>query len=539
MGGYSFRSALLQHVLGCFREMYLGVESDKMIAHMAEMMAVAKVGKSIERRRNWMSTPLVISGYSLRMADMAAIVSDKGIDVTIATPKKEASERVRIALDNRQETFPACEESLLQVLRDYVQYDGERLPTEIGLISIYLLLNHAAKEPVLLSEEWVKRAQFFINHRIIPCIHKKNMTELSAMGELALILYGEEELICYYNGSFRSVGDVYREVGISKLDYAKEDVAFITNTCCVSTAISIFAVLEASRLAKTADLCVAMHLEAIRGEIGAFDRRLHELGRPYVNQIKVAENIRRLIAGSEFTTDRARAAYGGDNGPRIQDAISIRAVPQTHGGVRDTITWLQEQLADEINAVADKTNPLLGYLLDVLVIGLIDLGNISERRSLRLLDSKLSYGLPMNLVGENPGFNHGFPVIQAAATGILAELKLLAASHAGMKRINMLTSEYSCTTFSSALKSLQAISLLDKIIGIEMFMTAQGMDLAKVKLNNFEFGTGTRAAHHALRQEVPMVKANRFASPDMVAAERAVTQGVVLQAVEHLIGELG
>ncbi|RXZ83136.1 aromatic amino acid lyase [Paenibacillaceae bacterium] len=486
-----------------------------------------------------MNTPLVISGSSLRMADIAAIVTGKGIDVTIATPQQETSERGRIALDRRQEAFSACGESLLPVLRDCVQYDGELLPTEIGLISIYLLLNHAAKEPALLNKEWVQRAQFLINHRIIPCIHKESMTELSAMGELALILYGEEELLCYYNSTYRPVGDVYREMGLSKLENTKEDVTFITNACCVSTAISIFSVLEASRLAKTADLCVAMHLEAIRGEIGAFDRRLHELGRPYANQIKVAENIRRLIAGSEFTTDRARAAYGGDNGPRIQDAISIRAVPQTHGGVRDTITWLQEQLADEINAVADKTNPLLGYLLDVLAIGLIDLGNVSERRSFRLLDSKLSYGLPMNLVGENPGFNHGFPVVQAAATGILAELKLLAASHAGMNRMNMLTSEYSCTTFSSALKSLQAISLLDKIIGIEMFMTAQGMDLAQAKLNHFEFGTGTSAALQALRQDVPMVKANRFASPDMVAAERAVAQGVVLQAVEHLIGELG
>jgi histidine ammonia-lyase len=292
------------------------------------------------------------------------------------------------------------------------------------------------------------------------------------------------------------------------------------------------------KLAKTADICVAMNLEAIRGETGAFDKRLHELGRPFPNQIISAENIRRVIDGSEFTTEKARMAYGGDHGPRCQDAICIRAVPQTHGGVRDTIQWLKENLQNEINSASHKINPIIGYSIDLMIIALTDLGNISERRSFRLTDTNLTYGLPMNLVGENPGFNHGFPVIQAAATAVLGELKLLAMPCTAYSAIDPANKEYICTTYSSALKSIEVLSLLNKVLAIEMLMTAQGMDLAKEKLTGFEFGGGSKAAHMEFRKHVKMTRVNRFAAPDMVEADRLVEEGTVLCAVEKAIGKL-
>ncbi|WP_028562674.1 aromatic amino acid lyase [Paenibacillus pinihumi] len=484
-----------------------------------------------------MNAPLQLNGSNLTMEDMAAILAGLRAEIKIAAHHHQTPVD-SIQSDRKPEIFEGNEKSLPDVLRDYVRYDGELWPSEIGLLSLYLLLNHSIKHSGLVSEAFVERVLYFVNDRIAPCLHKENMTELSAMSELALILYGEEDLVCHHDGKIKTVGELFRETGLNKLSYSREEASFITNLCCVSTAMSIYALSAASRLTKTADICVAMHLEAIRGETGAFDRRLHELGRPYTSQIEVAENVRRMIADSEFTTERGREAFGGDNGPRCQDAISIRAVPQTHGGVRDTALWLKRQLAEDINAIPENLNPLPGYLLDLLTIGLIDLGNISERRSFRLLDSKLSYGLPMNLVGENPGFNHGFPVIQASATGILAELKLLAVPNASFSKFDSITKKYMCTTFASAIKVLNAISLLDKILGIEMFMSAQGMDLAKAKLADFEFGVGSREALRVFREHVQLVTVNRFASPDMVTAEKVVREGIVLQGVENRIGEL-
>jgi histidine ammonia-lyase len=292
------------------------------------------------------------------------------------------------------------------------------------------------------------------------------------------------------------------------------------------------------KLAKTADICVAMNLEAIRGEVGAFDRRLHELGRPYPNQVVSAENIRRIIEGSEFTTEKARIAYGGDHGPRCQDAISIRAVPQTHGGVRDTIDWLKKNLEGEINFCSHRINPVLGYSADLMTIALKDLGNISERRSFRLTDSGLTYGLPMNLVGENPGFNHGFPVIQAAATAALGELKLLAMPCAAYSTIDPESREYICMTYDSTLKAAEVLMLLNKILAIEMLMAAQGMDLVKDRLSDFKFGAGSEAALYEFRKHVRVTRANRFAAPDMVESDRLVAEGTILAAVERAIGKL-
>jgi histidine ammonia-lyase len=485
-----------------------------------------------------MSASLQLDGSSLRIEDMAAVLAGKLFKVNMVKPHSLTSERSFLPSDLPLGTFGEQEENLLDSLRDYVQSDGELLPKEVGLLSLYFLLNHSVQVSEVLSDGLLERALFLVNHRIEPCLHKENRTESAAMSELALILYGEEDLLCYHQGQFKAVGTLFEELGLPKLQYTREDVAFITGLCGVSTAMSIYAVAEATRLTKTADICVAMQLEAIRGETGAFDRRLHELGRPYVSQIEVAENVRRIISDSEFTTERGRETYGGDNGPRCQDAISIRAVPQTHGGVRDTVRWLKEQLGNDINTIAEKTNPLLGYLLDLLIVGLIDLGNISERRSFRLLDSKMSYGLPMNLVGVNPGFNHGFPVIQAAATGILAEMKLLALPNTAFSKIDHITKKYVCTTLESSLKVMDAISLLNKVLGIEMYMAAQGMDLAKAKLADFEFGVGSKEALHVFRTFVQTVKVNCFASPDMVTAEKVVTDGIVLQAVEDIVGNL-
>ncbi|MFF2482359.1 aromatic amino acid lyase [Paenibacillus sp. NPDC058071] len=486
-----------------------------------------------------MSTPFVLNGTGLKLEYLDAILAGERLPISMAklNSSQEASNSSRQS-ETEQTRFGQQEESVLEALRDYVQYDGGLLPSEIGLLSLYLLLNHTVKLEGKWSGELVERALFFVNNQIEPSLHQANRTERSAMSELMLILYGEEELLCRHQGQIKVVGELFREMGLSKLRFTEEDMAYVTSLCCVSTAIAIYTAAEASRLAKTADICVAMQLEAIRGETGAFDRRLHELGRPYASQIEVAENIRRLIAESEFTTERGREAYGGDNGPRCQDAISIRAVPQTHGGFRDTLRWLKEQLGQDINAIAEQSNPLLGYVLDLLTVGLIDLGNISERRSFRLLDSKMSYGLPMNLVGENPGFNHGFPVIQASAAGILGEMKLLAAPGNAFSKFDPITKKYRCGTFQSALKVMDAVSLLNKILGIEMYMAAQGMDFAKAKLTDFEFGAGSKEALQAFRKYVRTVHVNRFASPDMVAAEQAVLDGVVLNAVENAIGNL-
>ncbi len=484
---------------------------------------------------------LYLDGTNLELDVLFSILEGKSYRIELANEIQLLSDTRLFHIEESNLLPHEIKESQvnpLSIPKTYAVSYGETLPKEVGMISLILLLNSSIKHANDLMEGFINRILDFINHEIYPCIHDMNNNELSAMSELALILSGEKGTTSFYNGEYRSTDELLKELNLEKLELNLKEIAFITKLCCVSTALSIQALKEAKKLAKTADICISMNLEGIRGETGAFDKRLHELARPFANQIISAENTRRLLEDSEFTTEKARIVFGGDKGARCQDAISYRAAPQTHGGVRDTVQWLEENLKNEINAISYRINPLVGYSLDLMVIALADLGNISERRSFRLNDSHLSYGLPMNLVGENPGFNHGFPVIQAAATAVLAELKLLALPSAASSVIDGRNDGYNCTTYLSAQKTLEATSLLAKVLAVEMLMTAQAMDLVKDKLKDFKFGKGTTAAIDEFRKHIEMTRVNRFAVPDMVEADRLVAEAVVLDAVEKAIGRL-
>lgn len=428
---------------------------------------------------------------------------------------------------------------LTSLLRAYSGASGEIVPKEVSMVCLALLLNENVKHRGEIRPEYITRIMSFINNGIFPAFHGSGSNEISAMCEIALALCGEKSANVYFNGTLCPVKEALRKCGLEEtFTISLEEAAFTTNLCLASTAIAVCGYKKAVNLVKTADLCLSITLESIRGETGAFDWRLHELGRPYKNQIKSAHNVVRIIEGSEFTTEEGRLAFGYDKKARVQDAISFRAAPQTHGGVRDAVEWLGTLLEQEITSMSYKINPALGYGLDLVVIALADLGNISERRSFRLTDTSLSYGLPMNLVGGDPGYNHGFPVVQASSTAVLAELKLLAVPSSSNSVICTGHSKYHCTTYASALKLLEANSLLSKVFAIEMLMGAQAVDLAKDKLDRFRLGYGTLSAMNEFRKTVKVTRKDRFVRPDMVEAARLIDEDIVLKAVEKTIGEL-
>lgn len=283
---------------------------------------------------------------------------------------------------------------------------------------------------------------------------------------------------------------------------------------------------QARHLLKTADLALALSLEAIRGELGAFDARLHEEGRPYLGQIDCAANVRRLTDGSLCLTEAGREAFGGDSGPRVQDAISFRAAPQTHGGVRDMIGRLDE--------ILDGNGPglLLTLSLDTASIALADLATISERRSFRLNDSGLSYGLPSNLAASSSGVNHGFPVLQAVATALTAEAKRLAVPSAALG----LSGE---TALIASWERLGEIAdLLEGVLTVEILMACQAMDLVFAKAPELQAGHGTTEALRRLRKKVPFASCDRFFRDDLEKTQQLVARGDLLDAAEAAVGGL-
>lgn len=295
----------------------------------------------------------------------------------------------------------------------------------------------------------------------------------------------------------------------------------------ISGVVSSYVCILSVDAVKTADIAIAMNLESIRGEMGAFDYRLHDIARPYPGQIACAANVRRLLQGSEMVTDIGRQSFGYDTHPRVQDAICIRATPQTHGGVRDILTWCCQNVAD-----ITASGYLIEYSMNALITALADLAHISERRAFRLNDTHLSYGLPMNLVPEGVGLNHGFPVVQSNQAAFVAELKLLVLPTTAIKKT------VTCLSYYAASKLLHALPLLHKVLAIELLMCAQGMDIVKTRLPKFSFGIGTQAVLTELRKTVPLMTENRFVSPDMIEVERLIQKKILLDAANLSVGPL-
>ncbi len=314
-----------------------------------------------------------------------------------------------------------------------------------------------------------------------------------------------------------------------ELPEAERDI--IGNSGCVTMGMAMYVCALAGRAVKTADIAVSMNLEAIRGELGAFDKRLQELGRPYPGQIESAENVRRVTAGSKLTTDEGRYAFGYDKKPRVQDAICVRATPQTHGGVRDIFHWCAAQVAADWNSRARELYRT-EYAMDALATALADLAHISERRSFRLCETRLSYGLPMNLVPDELGINYGLPIVQSTQAAETAELKLLALPAAAIKRKNISLAYYSVS------KQFELIRKLNRVMAVEILMSAQALDIVHAKIPAYPCGAGTAAAHQCLRGEISMMDENRFVAPDMIAAERLTADGAILKAVEAAVGTL-
>lgn len=397
---------------------------------------------------------------------------------------------------------PTSNASPSRMEKQYIQ--GELYHDEISMMALVLLSNAALLSPIL-TPDTKNQLRSALDQGKIPLIHVNHYDEASAMAELL--------------------------ESTSVVPEQEEEHTYLCSLGCISLAQAAFVFRKGLMLAETADLCVAMNLEAIRGETAAFDNRLHQLARPFPGQIDAAATVRRFVQGSEFTTDKARKQYGYDTGPRCQDAICIRAAPQTHGGVRDSLTHLQEVLTPQLNAVRSEANHILSHAVEHVTTALADLGNISERRSFRLLDSHLSYGLPDNLVYEAPGYNHGMAVVQEAATALLGELKLMALPAAACG--DMHQTAVAGMQYLSGKKGVRLLPFLEKLLAVELLMVAQGMDLVQRELPTYSFGKGTSAVFVRYRKDVAVTKANRYLIDDLNTTHKLIADGTLLETAKE------
>ncbi len=311
--------------------------------------------------------------------------------------------------------------------------------------------------------------------------------DLAPLAHLAIVVVGEGA--AQFEGERLAGRVAMNRAGIAPITLeAKEGLALLNGTQAM-TAVGGLALLAAERLAAAADVTGAMSLEALKGTPVAFDDRIHAV-RPHPGQTASARRLRELIEGSEIRESHRDAAAD----PRVQDAYSLRCMPQVHGAVRDALLHARGILEIEINSATD--NPLIfvesgevlsggnfhgepiALALDYAAVAMADLGTISERRVERLVNPDLS-GLPAFLTPD-PGTNSGMMIAQVAAVSLIAENNVLA--HPASVT-NLPTSankeDHVSMGMTSALKFEHVVKNVEMILAIELMCAAQGLEFLK------------------------------------------------------------
>lgn len=387
---------------------------------------------------------------------------------------------------------------------------GEPLPKNIVRLMLLLRINSLAKGFSGVRLELMEQLIKIFNAGITAYIPSQGSVgssgDLAPLSHLAMTVIGEGH--AYDGASVLPSKTVLAKHGLKPFALsAKEGLAMINGTQMMS-AFAVEILNRAKRLSKLADISGALSLEALKGTDAAFNDKLQK-ARPHKGQINTAANLRKLVKGSEIRLSHIDC-------DKVQDAYSLRCMPQVHGSVKDTIDYVNSVIEIEINSATD--NPLIfantkehieggnfhgepvALVMDFLKIALSELGNISERRTARLVDGSLS-GLPRFLTPKG-GLNSGLMIAQYTAAALVSENKVLC-HPASVDSIPTSANQEDHNSLGSiaSRKCFEVLNNVEKIIAIEYLASCQGVDFLKP----LKCGAGTNAAYQQLRQGVPFI----------------------------------
>jgi histidine ammonia-lyase len=507
------------------------------------------------------SSILELNGHSLTLEDVAEVARERkkvALERSAVSFVERGSRMVRSWVDQGKiiygittgfgdlasQVIPPEKSEKLQenLLTSHACGVGEAFPEDIVRAIMLLRINSLIRGFSGISMETLSRLVDFLNigiHPVIPCKGSVGASgDLCPLSHLAIALLGLGEV--FYKGKRVQASEALRSEGLEPVTLGPKEGLALNNGTAAMTGVAALAVWEAMSLLKMADIVAAMSLVALHGVPFAFDHRTHEL-RPHQGQIKVAKNIRQLTKNS-----RIIEKHGND---RVQDAYSLRCIPQVHGASRDGVQYVKNVVQVEINSVTD--NPLIfpaegeaisggnfhgqpvALAMDFFGIAMAEIGSISERRTARLVDGKLS-GLPPFLV-ENSGINSGFMIPQYVSAALVSENKVLAhPSSVDSIPTSANQEDHVSMGMYSSRKGLEILNNVKKIISIELLLAAQGLDFSKP----LEPGVGTRAAYEKLREEIPYIDNDRYLHPLIEKVLKRVEDSSYLRAVEGSAGAL-
>jgi len=517
---------------------------------------------------------LHISGNDLTLEDVRQVAAERW-PVLLSPDAREAVDRARAVVDEivASNTLAYAITTGVGKLSD-VRIAGD----QIRELQVNLVRSHSAGvgEPLSVAETramMLLRANSLskgysgvrgividtlcemLNRGVTPFVPSQGSVgasgDLAPLAHLALALIGEGE--CLDDKGVRiPAGETMRRAQVKPLVLeAKEAVSLINGTQAM-LGVGVLALLATETLVDTADVIGALALDALRGTDVAFDERIHK-ARPHSGQLKTAANLRKMLEGSQLRESHRDC-------DRVQDAYSLRCMPQVHGAVRDTLMHCREVMEIEVNSAVD--NPLVflksadragmgttgrgsaspeadvisggnfhgqpvAFVLDFLAIALSALAGISERRVERMVNPALSEGLPPFLAA-GAGLNSGFMMPQVVAAALVSENKVLA-HPASVDSITTSGNkeDYVSMGMTAALKLKKIVENTRNAMAIEAMAAAQALDfLAPLKTSK-----RGQVAYAAIRSVCATMDKDRVMYHDFARIAELIASGRVAEAL--------
>lgn len=362
---------------------------------------------------------------------------------------------------------------------------GEKVPSQIVRLILLLKIQSLSYGYSGVQLQTVERLVEFYNRDILPVVYQQGSLgasgDLAPLAHLSLPLLGLGEV--EYEGRRRPASEVLEELGWEPLELqSKEGLALLNGTQFMS-AYGVWSIIQARRLSDWADRIGALSLDAFDGRVEPFCDEVHVI-RAHRGQLATARAVRRLLEGSELIRRPKK---------HVQDPYSFRCMPQVHGATKDTIDYVESVLETEINSPTDNPTVFpeedmvvsagnfhgqpIALAMDFLAIALAELGNISERRTYKLISG--SRGLP-NFLVANPGLNSGFMIPQYTAASIVSQTKGLCMPASVDSIPSSQGQEDHVSMGSNAATKLYRVVLnTERVLAIELFNAAQALEFRR------------------------------------------------------------
>jgi histidine ammonia-lyase len=499
-----------------------------------------------------MQGALEIDGHHLSLEDIERIARGDAVEVRLAASAKGALHSARRLVEDRVAQgervygvttgFGRLAEVVIEpqqrialqrnVIRSHASGIGQPIDRAATRTLMLLRANTLAHGHSGCSPRAVELLLEFLNARIHPLVPEFGSVgasgDLVPLAHIALALMGEGDV--EHGGRVVPAADALKAERLAPLEVREKDGLSLINGTQFCTALGVLALLDAERELEALEVAGALSLEGLRGSPDPFDADIQAV-RPHLGQTVSAARLRSLLEGSEIRESHRR------DDPRLQDAYSLRCMPQVHGAARDALAYVRRVLEIEVNSATD--NPLgfpesgliksggnfhaqiVAQALDFLAIVVADLAAISERRTERLLNPDTS-GLPAFLATQ-PGVESGLMMLQVAVADLLTEMRILAGP-ASTQSIPTGAGREDHVSMgpAAARKARRATDCLARVVAMELLCAAEAIE----HLRPLRTSPTLERVHARIREAVPKLAGDRALSADVQHIAESVLQGV-------------